>query len=188
MEGMKTMELCVHRKFKMLLVVLLLFLAVSACTKDETESISLAETQVETVQEEEKRIYVYVCGAVLNAGVYELPEGSRVYEAVELAGGFSEHAAVAHINQAEMLEDETRLYIPTLGEVADQQSEEDGKVNLNTASKEELMSLPGVGEAKADSIIDYREVNGRFQTIEDVMLISGIKEGLFEKIKDYITV
>ena len=73
-------------------------------------------------------------------------------------------------------------------EITNEETKGDGKVNLNLASKEELMTLPGVGEAKADLIIQYREEHGRFQNIEDVMNISGIKEGLFAKIKDNITV
>lgn len=105
-----------------------------------------------------------------------------------MAGGFSEEAAVSRINQAEVLKDETRLYIPTMNEIVEEQSKEDGKVNLNTATKEELMTLPGVGQSKAALIIQYREEHGKFQTIEDIMNISGIKEGLFGKIKDYIKV
>ena len=120
--------------------------------------------------------------------MYELPVGSRVFEAVQMAGGFLEDAAVSHINQAEVLEDETRLYIPTMNEMIEAESHSDDEVNINTAAKEELMTLPGVGEAKAELIIQYREEHGTFQKIEDIMNISGIKEGLFGKIKDYIKV
>lgn len=133
-------------------------------------------------------IFVYVCGAVVQEGVYELPSGSRVYEAVEKAGGFTEDAARTQVNQAEILEDEARLYIPTEEEAEEEQVTTDGKVNINTASKEELMTLPGVGESKAAQIIQYREAHGAFQKIEDVMKISGIKEGLFNQIKDDIKI
>lgn len=133
-------------------------------------------------------IFVYVCGAVVQEGVYELPSGSRVYEAVEKAGGFTEDAARTQVNQAEILEDEARLYIPTEAEAAEEQAPTDGKVNINTASKEDLMTLPGVGESKASQIIQYRETHGAFQKIEDVMKISGIKEGLFNQIKDDIKI
>lgn len=180
-----------HRKIK-IAVILLVLLGLAACSKDEAEQVLLDEIGTEQteaeVPEETDHIFVNVCGAVLYEGVYELPAGSRVYEAIEMAGGFCENAAVSQINQAEILEDETQLYIPTIEEIIEGQSQDDGKVNLNTATREELMTLPGVGEAKADLIIEYRETNGKFHTIEDVMNISGIKEGLFGKIKDYIKV
>ena len=178
-----------HRKSVIILLVFLLVL--TGCSKD-VKQVALENVEVgqETEEEDEAQdgIFVFVCGAVVNAGVYELPVGSRVFEAVQMAGGFSENAATAQINQAEMLEDGIRLYIPTIDEMMKEQSEEDGKVDINTAPKEELMTLPGVGEAKAALIIQYREEHGSFQTIEDIMNISGIKEGLFGKIKDYIKV
>ena len=163
-----------HRKVRKIVFVILFLLPIWACAQEEGRT--------------ENSIFVYVCGAVMNEGVYELPAGSRVYEAIQKAGGFAEDAAVTHINQAEVLEDETQLYVPTMEEITNEETKGDGKVNLNLASKEELMTLPGVGEAKADLIIQYREEHGRFQNIEDVMNISGIKEGLFAKIKDNITV
>ena len=178
-----------HRK-SIIMIILFLFLLIG-CSRS-TEQIALESAEGEQTVEEESEtqdsIFVFVCGAVRNAGVYELPVESRVFEAVRAAGGFSEDAAVSHINQAEVLEDETRLYIPTMNEVTEEQSVDDGKVNINTAAREELMTLPGVGEAKAALIIQYREENGSFQKVEDIMNISGIKEGLFGKIKDYIKV
>ncbi len=172
----------------MILLFLFLFTGCSQAAEQMTLESVEEEQTVEEESEAQDSIFVFVCGAVRNAGVYELPVGSRVFEAIEMAGGFSEDAAVSQINQAEVLEDETRLYIPTISEMTEQQSEDDGKVNINTAAEEELMTLPGVGEAKAALIIQYREEHGSFQTIEDIMNISGIKEGLFGKIKDYIKV
>lgn len=178
-----------HRKS--IIIMLLFLLVLTGCAKN-AEQVALesveVEQETEEVSEAQDSIFVFVCGAVVNAGVYELPAGSRVFEAVAMAGGFSEDAAVSHINQAEVLEDETRLYIPTMDEIMEEQSESDGKVNINTAAKEELMTLPGVGEAKAALIVEYREEHGSFRAIEDIMNISGIKEGLFGKIKDYIKV
>lgn len=178
-----------HRKS---IIMILLFLFLLTGCSQSTEQIALESVEEEQTMEEESEaqdsIFVFVCGAVRNAGVYELPAQSRVFEAVQMAGGFSEDAAVSHINQAEVLEDETRLYIPTMNEITEEQSQSDGKVNINTAAKEELMTLPGVGEAKAALIIQYREEHGSFQKVEDIMNISGIKEGLFGKIKDYIKV
>ena len=178
-----------HRKS--VIITLAFLLVLMGCSKD-TKQVALENAEIEQETEEESEtkdgIFVFVCGAVVNAGVYELPAESRVFEAVQMAGGFAENAATAQINQAEMLQDGIRLYIPTIDEMMNEQSEEDGKVNINTAAKEELMTLPGVGEAKAALIVEYREEHGRFQTIEDIMNISGIKEGLFGKIKDYIKV
>lgn len=187
------MEEDVRRKTITVIMAFLFILSMTACKQNESEQIILEAIQSEQIEkdgnsDENESIFVYVCGAVLHEGVYELSIGSRAYEAIEKAGGFSEDAAMTYINQAEILEDETRLYVPTKEEMTAEQAEEAGKINLNTARKEELMTLPGVGEAKADSIIKYREVNGKFQSIEDIMQISGIKEGLFSKIKDYITV
>ena len=143
---------------------------------------------------EKKSIYVYVCGAVMQAGVYELQQDSRVYEAIQKAGGFAENADISEINQAALLQDEEQIYVPAAGEVDHSLKEEGeagdagGKVNLNTATKEELMTLAGIGESKADSIIKYREEHGKFQSIEDIKQIEGIKDGVFQKIKDLITV
>ena len=131
-----------------------------------------SETSKQEETKEKKTIYVYVCGAVMQAGVYELQQDSRVYEAIQKAGGFAENADISEINQAALLQDE----------------EQSGKVNLNTATKEELMTLAGIGESKADSIIKYREEHGKFQSIEDIKQIEGIKDGVFQKIKDLITV
>lgn len=181
-----------RRKRNRITVAILFLLVLVGCTQNKEQQLALEDVETESVEEEknetEESIFVFVCGAVKYEGVYELPVGSRVYEAIQKAGGFSEEAAVTQINQAEVLEDETQLYVPTISEIAEEQSQDDGKVNLNTATKEELMTLPGVGESKAALIIQYREENGKFQTIEDIMNISGIKEGLFGKIKDYIKV
>lgn len=183
-----------HRKVKkVVLVILILFVFhMSACTQKGEEQLSLESVETDLAEKEESQtensIFVHVCGAVLYEGVYELPVGSRVYEAIQKAGGFSTDAAVTHLNQAEVLEDETHLYVPTMEEIANEKTKDDGKIDLNTATREELMTLPGVGESKADLIIQYREEHGKFQNIEDVMNISGIKEGLFAKIKDNITV
>lgn len=141
-------------------------------------------------------IYVDVCGEVVSPGVYELPADSRVYQAVEKAGGMTQKAAAAGINQAERLSDGQQIYVPS-GEEAKNQaagqtdagaSSGDGKVNLNTASKEDLMTLTGIGEVKAESIIKYREDKGSFHSIEDIKEIEGIKDGVFNKIKDQIKI
>lgn len=142
------------------------------------------------------QVFVHVCGAVHVPGVYELTEGARVYEAIGAAGGVTEEAAAEYINQARPVEDGERIFVPT-AEEAEQgiglspeasADSSGGKININTAGKDELMTLTGIGESKASSIISYRESHGRFRSIEDLMQIEGIKEGVFNKIKDDITV
>lgn len=144
--------------------------------------------------------YVYVCGAVARPGVYPLHEGMRVFEALELAGGFAQNADREWLNQAELLQDGERLYVYTQEETrvlaesmrADGQPDESGsagqKVNLNTADREQLKTLPGIGDAKADAIVRYREEHGSFGSIEEIRNISGIKSAVFSKIRDLITV
>lgn len=186
------------QKIRIVALILLLFVQFTACQKGESETISLEKAEFESTDESMEHneestsdinyIFVHVCGAVNCEGVYELPNGSRVYQAIELAGGFREDADTQAVNQAEVLSDEQKLYIPMMGEEYSTVSEEEGKININKASKEELMTLPGVGESRADSILKYREEVGAFKSIDDIMQVSGIKEGLFEKIKNLITI
>ena len=135
---------------------------------------------------------VHVCGAVVSPGVYELPKGSRVWDALEAAGGFLESASTDYLNLAEVIADGQKIYVPTCEEATMrmdmEEEEESGKVNINRASKELLMTLPGIGETKAESILAYRNEHGSFSSIEEIMEIPGIKEAVFSKIKDYITV
>jgi len=144
------------------------------------------------------KYWVHVCGAIEHPGVYEVSKGSRTIDAIKLAGGFLESASVDYLNLAEVTEDGMKLYVPTVEEVEQGNINENlsqsgletkiRKLNLNTATKEELMTLNGIGEAKADAIIKYRKSNGGFEKIEDIKNISGIKDSAFDKIKDDITV
>lgn len=167
--------------------------------------------------EEAKTLVVHICGAVSAPGVYELPAGSRIIDAVEAGGGFLPEAEEACCNLAEEIVDGCQIYIMTKSEsCADGQTEkkagiqtspdsdmqttdrnvrsnsapalENGLVNLNTADIAALTTLPGIGESRAKAIISYREQHGAFAQIEDIMKISGIKQAAFSKIKDKITV
>jgi competence protein ComEA len=149
---------------------------------------------------QKKLIFVHVCGAVVKPGVYQAQEGARLVDLLELSGGLTGEAAGDYINQAEQVMDGQRIYVPTMKEVEDISAEEylnanrsapareeaSAFVNINTADAGELMSLPGIGEAKANSIIEYRKANGSFKTIEELMNIPGIKEGLFHQISTKI--
>lgn len=133
--------------------------------------------------------YIYVCGAVANPGVYCVEKTFRIYQVIELAGGFAENAEESYLNLVEQVSDGQKLYVPYKGENSEQYTDtSSSRININTAGKEQLMTLPGIGESKAVDIIRYRQNNGRFTVIEDIMNISGIKENAFEKLKDLICV
>lgn len=153
------------------------------------ESSVFSEAETETASP--VCCYVHICGEVKSPGVYEVLEGSRVFEVVELAGGYTESAAGDYLNMAETVKDGMKLIVPAKGEEALLQpsvGEYDKKVNLNTAAKEELMTLKGIGEARAADIISYREKHGEFRSVEEIMNIPGIKDAAFQKIKDDIVV
>ena len=147
-----------------------------------------------------KEIAVYICGAVKHPGVYKFSSDSRVCDAVLAAGGFKKNAAKTFINQARVLADGEQITIPTKKQLkADKKSEDQnssggnpksdsGLVNINMADEKELMTLSGVGQSKAESIVAYRNEHGGFSKIEDIMKVTGIKEGVFNKIKDKITI
>jgi competence protein ComEA len=124
--------------------------------------------------------------------VYEVENGSRICDVLELAGGFSEDAGTDYLNLAETVSDGEKVYVPTADELevelAAEEEADSGKININTATKEQLVTLPGIGESKADSIISYRTEHGGFSSIEEIMEIPGIKDAVFSKIKELITV
>ena len=168
---------------------------------DTVQETAAAKQQPE-ISEIPETIYVDICGAVTSPGVYELPYGSRVFQAIEKAGGYLPEAAASYLNRAKGLSDGQQIYVPTQAEVDSQmiQVTEDGqeasgedtgteqKIDLNTADVSQLTTLTGVGESKALAIIAYREENGPFTSIEDIMNVPGIKEGTYEKIKDKIAI
>lgn len=143
-----------------------------------------------------KIICVHIIGYVTNPGVYDVKEGARIYEVIRLAGGFLPEADESYLNLASVVFDGQKIEVLSKEEAktakpfVDSSLTETSKklVNINTATKEELMQLPGIGESRALSIIAYRDKNGEFKKITDIMKISGIKEAAFEKIKDYICV
>ena len=167
-------------------------------TPEITETLDVTREQAGQLEQTEQnmnQIYVHIVGAVKKPGVYIFQHKPRVIEVVDKAGGFTKDAVVSMINQAEVVEDGTQLTIASSKDNKKKEKSQkkgtdanSGKVNLNQATKEELMTLTGIGEAKAVAIIAYREANGRFQKIEDLMNITGIKEGVFDKIQSQICV
>ena len=171
-------------------------------TEEEDLSGETQEEDKEESGEEPGSIFVYVCGQVAAPGVYELPGDARVYQAIEMAGGTLEGASPESLNLAQQAEDGQKIYVPTEeeaqtgaalqdtpGGVQDTASDQEaGKVNLNTAGLEELMTLTGIGQTRAEAILAYREEEGDFRSPEDIMNVEGIKEGIYEKLKDEITV
>ena len=153
------------------------------------ETEGAAEQEKETEPETEPLIYVYICGHVEHPDMYSLPQGSRLYDIIKLAGGLTEDADRNNINPAQVLKDGERVYIPAEGEQDPFTGQkEDGKLDLNTATEEQLTTLPGIGEKKAEIIYRFVAENGPLTDIEQLMEIPGIKEGVFSRIKDLITV
>lgn len=166
----------------------------------ENKKTSSDQSKKDKTQDED--IYVHVTGCVKNSGVFKLNNTSRVKDLIDKAGGFCKEVDFENINLSQKLKDEMKIHVYKIGEVKVQNSQTDlesksstqgldifdsSKVNINTASKDKLMTLPGVGSSRADQIIKYREKN-KFQTIEDIQSISGIGQKSFEKIKEKITV
>ncbi|MBA2878901.1 helix-hairpin-helix domain-containing protein [Anoxybacillus ayderensis] len=155
------------------------------------------EQQVEQAekQEEQTSVFVDVKGAVKRAGVYEVASTSRIRDVIEIAGGLTEEADETKVNLAMKVRDEMVIYVPKKGEeiseLADTHTTTDGsngKVNINTATAEQLQTLQGIGPAKAAAIIAYREEHGPFQKAEDLLNVSGIGQKSLEKIKEQIVV
>ena len=154
---------------------------------DETES------SVGEMEQSQNAIFVHVCGAVKRPGVYDLNPDARVCDAIKAAKGLKKRAADTDVNQAQKVSDGEQIYIPYRSRNATEVSDgatnaTDGRINLNSASLEELTTLPGIGDAKAASILAYREEHGSFASIEEIKNISGIKDGVYTKIEAYITV
>ncbi|MDT6046458.1 helix-hairpin-helix domain-containing protein [Streptococcus pneumoniae] len=165
---------------------------VAAVSKDSS-------TEKEEKEEplEQDLITVDVKGAVKSPGIYDLPVGSRVNDAVQKAGGLTEQADSKSLNLAQKVSDEALVYVPTKGEeLASQQAgsgtasstSKEKKVNLNKASLEELKQVKGLGGKRAQDIIDHREANGKFKSVDELKKVSGIGAKTIEKLKDYVTV
>lgn len=169
---------------------------VAAVSKDSSaEKEVKKEAKEESVEQD--LITVDVKGAIKSPGIYDLPVGSRVHDAVQKAGGLTDEADSKSLNLAQKISDEALVYVPTKGEEAASQqtgsgttpsSSKEKKVNLNKASLEELKQVKGLGGKRAQDIIDHREANGKFKSVDELKKVSGIGAKTIEKLKDYVTV
>ena len=165
--------------------------SVEGTTVVETTML-VEKTEVSTTQE--TVIFVDIKGEVKKPGVYQMKAGDRVKDALDAAGGLTEEADSQKVNLAKRLEDQMVIVVPIVGEEAEEipagetrnEATKEGKVNSNTATVEELKTLKGVGEKKAEAIIEYRKKNGSFQTKEDLMKVRGIGKKLFESFQERI--
>ena len=169
---------------------------VAAVSKDSSSEKEIKKEE-EDESAEQDLITVDVKGAVKSPGIYDLPVGSRVHDAVQKAGGLTEEADSKSLNLAQKVSDEALVYVPTKGEEAASQQAASGttpstskekKVNLNRASLEELKQVKGLGGKRAQDIIDHREANGKFKSVDELKKVSGIGAKTIEKLKDYVTV
>jgi competence protein ComEA len=192
--------------FLFLMSIWICMMLLTACKSEEqgviyTNETVLSEpdTSLETIVEMQTQcdVYVQVNGEVKNPGVYQVRSDFRVFQVIDTAGGFTELADKEAVNMARPVQDEMVIYVPAQGEqlseridslVGSEEAEDKGKVNLNTASKERLMTLPGIGESKASAIITYREEQGGFTDLSQLKEINGIKDSTYEKLVDLITI
>ncbi|MGB9793599.1 helix-hairpin-helix domain-containing protein [Caldisericum exile] len=189
----------IDNKKLIVILILLVFIALGigmyigktylVSNKEQTQTLDIQNTQ----ELSPEKIKVYVTGEVKHPDVYELEENSIIKDAITLAGGVTENADLISINLAKKLTDGEEVIVPakensTSNSTVSASNAKTGKININSATKEELMTLPGIGEVKANAIIDYRTKNGPFKSIHDIVNVSGIGEKTFEKIKDLITV
>lgn len=156
-------------------------------------SVPTEQTTQTTTSVPQQIILVDIKGAVKKPGVYELPVNARLHELVNVAGGLTDDAEDRQVNMAIVLADQQLVYIPRKGETVEQtnlppQVGNESKVNINTASAEELQTLTGIGEKKAQAIIDYRTQNGNFQSIDQLTEVDGFGEKTVEKLRDSITI
>lgn len=158
-------------------------------------SESISEEDTASFLDAAEKVPIHVCGAVNSPGLYYMSPDSLKADALAMAGGFAPDAATDYVNLAQMIVYGEKIYFPYIYELevgynleGYEENQTTNLININTATKDELMTLPGIGESKAEAIIKYRDNNGPFQSTEDITNIPGIKEGVYNNIKEHITV
>lgn len=186
-------------RVKMITILLAMMSIFTGCMHRSDVTISSDQKKTTTAERSSTRkddtIYVHICGEVKHPGVYKFSKDDRIVEAIKASGGLTSKASAESINQAEKMKDGQQIVVPSKKQVTKKETTDvkatqspSGKININTASIEELKTLSGIGESKANDIISYREEHGPFKNLEDIMKIQGIKEGIYNKIKDKITI
>ena len=166
----------------------------------ESEDDFNIESIDENKSQQSEDIKVHINGQINREGVYEVKEGDRLDDLIKQAGGLSPDADSNSLNLAMKLEDQMKIYIPNKNEILNENStntdqlvskpdsiSENGKININTASKEELMTLPNIGDKRAQALIEYRDTK-KFETIEEIKNVTGIGEKFYQAMQDLITV
>lgn len=196
------------KNYKQILIICGLIVIIIVCTvvyfyQNKEEDYSYLEIsndiEVNITEEPKAQIVVHITGQVVNNGIVKVEEGARIIDVIEAAGGATDEADLSKINLAYLLEDGMKIYVPSIHDEEDlgsitsssgvsESSKEVLKVNINTATSEELQKLPGIGESIANRIITYRKENGKFKDIEDLKNVSGIGDAKFNNIKSYIFV
>lgn len=191
----KIIKFILKYKIQMVFICIFIISGISIYIQDNERKASFSVNS-SNISKNDDRIGVYISGEVKNTGVYYLKKDSRITDLINICGGITEEADVSKINPAQKLNDSDKIIIPKKEENLNTESIEDTnesdinvqeKININTATKDELTSLNGIGEATANKIINYRNKN-KFKEIEDIMNVPGIGEAKFNNIKDYICV
>ena len=187
-----------YKKYIILGIILLTIIGVivyftSKNQEKEEDFFDNFETTNTISEKKANKIKVHISGQVVNPGVIEIEEGSRIIDAIEEVGGLTEDANVDKVNLAYVLEDAMKIHIPSTNEeetsiISTNQNNEELKVNINTANEEDLQKVSGIGSSIANKIVTYRKQNGKFKEVEDLKNVTGIGESKFESIKNYLYV
>ena len=193
------------KEYKILIGLIIAgFFMINGQSSRRSNVAELAQETVTSSEAESEFLTVDVKGAVKNPGIYQLKKTSRINDAIQKAGGLTTDADSKSINLAQKLTDEAVVYVATVGENAvsvasgtgqsstlgtsEVASQKGNKVNLNTANLSELQTVSGIGQKRAQDILDYREANGKFNSVDDLKNVSGVGAKTLEKLKEYVTV
>ncbi len=183
-------------KKRLAVIVLIMITVLSGCRTaartDRFEAQSSSAKESLPSSSEQASVFVYICGEVVRPGVYEMDSTDRVKDVIARAGGLTEEADAGAVNQALLLKDQEKIMVPSRNDAraagGAASAVENGLLDINRATKEQFIALPGIGEIKANAIISYREKTGGFKSVDELLKVEGISSGIFNKIKDSISV
>ncbi len=177
-------------KFSIGIVILLVIISFTTKSTPTPQTFTYSDKEISV--NEVEYIYVDLKGYVQNPGVYKLEKGSRVFQVINMAGGYIDDADKEAVNLSKKIYDQEVIYIPSINEeyplITEVIEDTTNIININLASLSQLESLPGIGPSTAQAIIDYRNEIGEFEQIEDIMNVSGIGESTYSKIEEYISI